>query len=236
MKAHFFTLVIFILLVAEGCYIYQPMTADVPLISRKNDSRLNIGVSIPPFLQVSYAHGLSNQIALHAHGCIIDREVNYSQFAVGYYKVKDTSSVFEFYTGFGVGQGEASRFRLLDISSTARGNYQLIYEQLNYGITKNNRRFESGFSLKAGYMTSTVYDRSFYKPVNPNIPLKIYHNQCILVEPMAFIKFGGKHLKFSFTYGITSLVKLPESEKVIPYCPAAFSMSVNYRFEKLQNL
>ena len=51
-------------LVMSSYMVYHPITTDIPLISKKNDLRVDAGISIVPSANATVSYGLTDKIAI----------------------------------------------------------------------------------------------------------------------------------------------------------------------------
>jgi len=56
-------------LMMSSCIVYHPMTTDIPLISEKNDLRVDAGISIVPSANATVSYGLTDKIAIQGLSC-----------------------------------------------------------------------------------------------------------------------------------------------------------------------
>ena len=211
----------------SSCIVYHPMTTDIPLISEKNDLRVDAGISVVPSANATISYGLTDKIAIQGFGSIgYDRY--YFQAATGLYKNKGNSKIFELYGGFGYGYGDAYN----DANpGNLRGNYQLYFAQANYGKIANElSNFEIGFGIKGGYLHSNLTDKNYYGWISETGPFKTYHDESILLEPIGFIRIGGNRLRFNVKLGGTMIYKFTNTDKNLPYSYLNLGIGLNYRF------
>ena len=211
----------------SSCIVYHPMTTDIPLISEKNDLRVDAGISVVPSANATISYGLTDKIAIQGFGSIgYDRY--YFQAATGLYKNKGNSKIFELYGGFGYGYGDAYN----DANpGNLRGNYQLYFAQANYGkIANESSNFEIGFGIKGGYLHSNLTDKNYYGWISETGPFKTYHDESILLEPIGFIRIGGNRLRFNVKLGGTMIYKFTNTDKNLPYSYLNLGIGLNYRF------
>jgi len=72
-----------VLLIMTSCIVYHPQAIDIPLISEKNDLRIDAGISIVPSAHATVSYGLTDKIALQAFGSLGSDERYYFQGAAG---------------------------------------------------------------------------------------------------------------------------------------------------------
>jgi hypothetical protein len=225
MKKHTYILEIAILILFNSCGFYQPQMVDIPLISRKKDLRIDIGASIIPSAYSTVSYGLTNKLSIQSYVRISGENKYYIQGALGLYKKLADNKVLEWYNGVGYGYGNAYN----DANpGNLTGNYHQIFTQLNYG--KTNCQFANmdiGIGLKAGYIGATLLnDNNYYEPFQ----ISNVESHSLLFEPQAFVRFGGKRLKFSTKLGYGVLFKLFKTDKKLPYEPLNLGIGINYSF------
>ena len=211
----------------SGCVIYNPQMTDIPLIAHKGDLRADAGISILTSAHASVSYGLTDKIAIQGFGSIGADERHYLQGAAGIYKNTGNNKVLEAYTGFGYGHGES--FRSGD-NGFIDGNYQLYFGQVNYGKTASEKlNFETGISLKAGYLHTNLTDKNYYGYTSDYGPYRKVRDESILFEPAAFIRMGGKNVRFSLKLGSTFIHKFTNTGNKIPYSYFNLGLGINYR-------
>lgn len=222
------TLGFLISMMMSGCIVYHTQTTDIPLISEKNDLRIDAGVSIVPSAHATISYGLTDKIAIQGYGSIGSDDRYYFQAATGLYKNLGNSRVLEFYGGFGYGYGDAYK----DANpGHLLGDYQLYFGQLNYGkIASEVSNFEIGFGMKAGYLHSNLTDRNYYEWISETGPYKTFHDDSFLLEPVGFIRIGGDNLKFCVKLGGTMIYKFTNTDRSLPYSYLNLGLGINYRF------
>ena len=135
-----------LVLLMQGCVVYRTQTADIPLISSKNEIKIDGGVSLAPSANMTVSYGLTNKIAVQAFGSHTSSTDNYYQGAAGIYKNLNKNNVLELYAG--VGSGHASAYKDAT-GGHLRGNYQTYFTQFNFGKIKNKTsHVEYGFAIK----------------------------------------------------------------------------------------
>jgi hypothetical protein len=190
----------------SGCVAYYPQLVDVPLINHKNDLRVDAGVSIIPTARATVSYGVSDKIAVQASANFQTDDVYYLQGAAGLYK-KNDNLVKEAYVG--VGYGLANAYKDANPGNLV-GDYQVYFMQFNYGkINGHFAHADYGIGLKAGYLRSNLLDDDYYDIYynNPNHQYEIIKDDNLLIEPTAFVRFGGERLKFNIKLGTCLLYK-----------------------------
>jgi hypothetical protein len=209
-----------------SCVVYHPHMVDIPLISKKGDARLDAGISAQWHATVSV--GITERFAIQSYGSFAGPEKYYLQQAAGYYKDLGNKKVMEIYTGFGYGYGDA----YYDPNpGSLFGNYQVYFTQFNFGkIGCDFAHTDLGIALKAGYLHSSLTDRNYYARNFPPESSGVYKDDCLLIEPHAFLRIGGEKLKFGLQVGIAEIYKFTNKDKWYPYLPLNLSLGFNYRF------
>lgn len=216
--------------VMTSCIIY-PHTVDIPLIEKKNDMRIDAGISVIPSAQATVSYGLTDKIAVQTFGSIGPDELYYIQGAVGRFKDLGNHKIMEIYGGFGSGYGSAY---IHDNPGDLSGDYQLYFMQFNYG--KNDCKFahlDYGFGVKTGLLHSNLIDRNYYYGgYSAEVPYKTYLDNSFLIEPSVFVRLGGERLKFKFQVGGCLLYKFTNTDRSLPYYPLNIGLGLNYRLKK----
>ncbi len=227
MKNRILTLGLLVSLTMSGCIVYKPMTTDIPLINKKNDLRVDAGISFVPSVNATISYGLTNKIAIQGCGSVGTDDSYYIQAATGLYKNLADNRIFELYGGFGYGYGNAYK----DANpGNLLGHYQLYFGQANFGkISNNTSNFETGFGLKAGYLHSNLTDKNYYEWISETGPFKTYHDESVLFEPAGFIRLGGNKLRINIKLGGTFIYKFTNKDKNFPYSYLNFGIGLNYR-------
>jgi len=220
---------IIISLLLSSCIVYHPQTIDIPLISKKNDLRVDAGISVIPSAHATISYGLTNKISIQGFGSIGSDDRYYLQAATGLFKKHNKNRVTELYGGYGYGHGDAFK----DANpGHFFGNYQLYFAQFNYGqIASENSNFEIGFGIKSGLFHSSLTDKNYFNVYSESGPFVTYHDNSILFEPAGFIRIGGKRLRFSVNLGGAILFKLTNTDKSIPNSYLNLGLGLNYRLE-----
>ena len=210
--------------VMTGC-VYQPHLPDIPLISEKNDLRIDAGVSVIA-ASATVSYGLADNLSVQTFGSLGPDGKYYLQGAAGYYRNLRNFKIMEVYGGFGYGYGYAYK----DANpGNLNGNYQLYFTQINYGrIRSESSGIEIGLGLKTGYLHSDLVDHNYYSWTGENSYIQ-YHDESFLIEPAGFIRLGGEHLKFSIKLGGCLVYKFTNRDKHLPYTKINIGIGLNYR-------
>lgn len=89
-------LIIISALFFSGCLIY-PHTLDIPLISEKNEIKIDAGVSVMPSASATVSYGLTNKMAVQA-STNIGGDNHYMQGEVGFFKNYGHNNVMEIFS------------------------------------------------------------------------------------------------------------------------------------------
>lgn len=225
--------ILFVLLAATclltSCGVYQPLIADIPLISKKNDLRVDASLTLLPSINSTVSYGLSDKVAIQAYVKDLG-PIYYFQGAAGYYKDLGNKCIMEFYTGFGYGHGSSYN----DANpGDLTGNYQSYFEQFNIGVSNIGKiHTDYGISLKIGLLHSNLYDSNFYVPSNHydfQSTSTFYSDNSLLLEPTCFVRFGGDKLKFNIKLGYCWINKFTNKDKYFPYDNLNIGIGLNYR-------
>jgi hypothetical protein len=218
---------ILIVLLLSSCIVYHPQTIDIPLISEKNDLRVDAGISVVPSAHATISYGLTNKVSIQGFGSVGPDDRYYFQAATGLYKKHNKNKVMELYCGYGYGHGDAFK----DANpGHLFGNYQLYFAQYNYGIIANEKsNFETGIGIKSGLFHSSLTDKNYYHLYSEPGSFITYQDNSLLLEPAGFIRIGGKKLRLSINLGGAILYKLTNSDKSIPNSYLNLGLGLNYR-------
>lgn len=235
--------------------VYQPQLVDIPLIERARDVRIDGGITLLSTTYATVSYGIADKLALQVFGNVGKNGMYHAQGAVGYFKDFGYKNILEWYLGFGYGQanfdynsswndspysgtygggsygGGYGGSYMYEIRTYQSGNYQEYYTQLNYGlIGLDFANMDFGFSLKAGYLYSDMRDYDFHRySVNGEL-IDRYTNNSILLQPLAFVRLGGKKMKCCLKVGDSWIYKLSKSDMPIPYIRFNTSLGLNYKF------
>lgn len=217
-----------LLITASGCGVYQPIPVDVPLISEKNDLRIDAGASVFPSVFTTVSYGLTDKIAVQGFGSVGLNGRYYVQAATGFYRKKEENKVLEAYAGYGFGYGDVYKYRQ---PGDLFGSYQLFFGQINVGkiAVGSSSYFEGGFGFKAGYMLSEFTDKYYYDKILETDVYNTYHDRSVLLEPVGFLRVGG-NLKFSAKIGGALIYKFTHKDLKLPYNYFNVGLGINYRF------
>ena len=220
-------------LLVPGCVIYNTQIVDIPLINEKNDLRIDAGICLLPSAQATISYGLTDKIAIQTSGSIGLENRYYFQIAPGFYKKFRDRNVLELYAGFGHGYGNTWVNRLsnypLRYIRRLYGDYQLYFTQLNFGrIAVSPGQMDYGIAIKAGYFHSSLTDHNYYEYTSENGPFPRNIQNSILIEPVWFFRSGKEKVKFIYKFGLTWLIKLSNSDNVIPYAKMNMGIGINF--------
>jgi hypothetical protein len=214
--------------VVTSCVVYHPQSTDIPLISKKNDLRIDAGISLFPSAYATISYGLTSKIAIQSFGSFGSDDKYYFQGAVGYFKDLGRQKVMEIYGGLGYGYGEV---RDNVNPGYLFGNYQLYFTQFNFGkVEYAFANLDIGFALKAGYLYTDLTDKNYYDYYPIDEISNEYFDSNLLLEPTIFGRIGGKKLKFNLKVGSCWIYKFTDRTHHFPYSYYNVSLGLNYRF------
>lgn len=225
----FFTIVLLCISGLSGC-VYYPQAVDIPLISEKNDCRIDAGISTDVSAHTTVSYGLTDKIAVQGFARYGADEKYYYQGAVGLYKKYPNDLLSEGYAGFGYGISETQSAQ--HDAGELEGNFRLYFLQWNVG--KKDRRFANvdyGIGLKGGLLSTSLTDKGWWDESynQTRIPTRFY-DQSLVLEPHAVFRIGSKHLKFNVKLGACWLQKLTHQEYRMPYGYWNAAIGLNYHF------
>ena len=223
-----------------GCASYYPQVVDIPLIQGKGDTRFNVGCFAAPelngkgditpdegYFKASLRHnvnfgfhgtlsvGVSDILAVQAYTSFDALLRCHLQGALGLYKGFENNTVIEMYGGGGFG---TAGFWNLETDF-----YSLCFTQFNIGKTSvGNGNLDYGFGLKGGYVFND------YEEYNIHYSDKANKKNSWIIEPSAFIRFGGKKAKMNIMVNYMWADNIPKPY----YFPLSIGMGLNYKFGK----
>jgi hypothetical protein len=218
-----------------SCGVYHPQTTDIPLINKKNDLRLDAGISVIPSIHATVSYGLTNKLALQTFGSFGNEHRYYFQIAPGLYKKIENQKVIEFYSGFGYGYANtqknlfASDIWEYHYNEKLFGNYQLYFVQFNWGKKANlSGEMDWGLGIKTGLFHSNLTDQNYYRIYSETGPFPFHKENSILIEPICFFRTGGEKVKFSYKFGLSRIFKLTNHNNFIPAPFINMGFGVNF--------
>lgn len=220
-----------ICLVLTGCCVYHPQPTDIPLINKKNDLRIDAGISVIPSVHATVSYGLTKKIAIQAFGSIEAEDKAYFHLAPGVFKDLGNNKVMELYGGFGYGYGDAYKD---SNPGHLLGNYQVYFVQYNFGkYDCKPAHMDYGFGIKTGYFRSVLTDKNYYDNYSGDGPFETYNEKSILIEPMAVIRLGGEKVKFSLKAGACWILKITNPNRYIPTHTVNIGLGINFSLKDL---
>lgn len=232
MTKHYVLFSLILLIFGSSCTAYLPQTADIPLIEKKNDLRVDAGVSTTENFEgtASLSYGMTKNIAVQVYGTTDFLDRYFFHGAIGYYKKFTNSYVLEIYGGIGNGKGESSNH---EKNKFSYANFMQYFAQVNYGKSGGkNGHWDYGFGVKTGFLHSTIdveYDEvNWFVDDEPPINYS-YRTDDFLLEPAIFTRVGGEMLKFGIK--VTGLIT-PFGSTGTYYPPITMSLTLNLRLGK----
>jgi hypothetical protein len=104
--------------------------------------------------------------------------------------------------------------------------------QFNFGfVDLDFADAEFGFAMKTGLLHSKLTDRNYYElHYLPIRSYMVYTDNSLLIEPMAFARIGGEHLKLNLQVGATGIIKFTNKNQWLPHIPVNIGLGANYSF------
>jgi hypothetical protein len=211
-----------------ACSVYTHQTVDIPLINKKNEVRADAGISIKEFFYGTISYGLTDKIALQTFYNKSAEGRYFFQNAAGYFRDLGNRNIMEVYGGFAFGHTDVGNH---DIPTKLKGPYQLYFTQINFGkIDCQFANADFGIGIKAGYLHSNLSNLDYFAH---RILTGVYEPLVVnsfLFEPNAFLRIGGKKLKFSLKLGTCWHYQFINRDKILPVDKLNIGLGLNYRF------
>lgn len=215
-----------LLFLLSGCVVYSPHVVDIPLISQKGDLRVDAGISAVGGYQSTISYGITDKLAVQAHGNFAGDKAYMIQAAVGNYKNTGNNYIREIYLGFDFGKADAYRDAT---GGHLRGSYQLYFAQWNFGKTQIKfANMDLGIGIKTGILYSSLDDYNYYSQQITGGAGKNYKDYNYLLEPGLLIKMGGKNLKFDIKFSGCYLYKFTNRNLGFPYAYLNLGLGLNF--------
>ena len=226
--------------ILTSCIMYHPQTADIPLIEKKGDLRVEASawasvLVVPDGVggSATVSYGLTDWMAGQLHASVQDAKNFNLQVAAGTYAPIERT-VLESYAGLNYGKSYK------DIGSTrkyeqeiASGPATTYYIQVNYGWTHLcNSHMDVGFGLKAGAFQPR-YTCVGYGGEAPEKGQLLYEMTQVqtLVEPRVFLRVGGESVKLQLGLSYCMFSGSGFSDNAtFQYDPLSVSLGLSYRF------
>lgn len=173
-----------------------------------------------PAADATVTYGATGNIAIQASvGTDINKR-HYAQGAVGLYKNVQNSRVTEIYTGF-----RSAYTNDADFKSRSYSNYQVYFIQFNRGnITKRTANTEYGFGLRAGLLHAKESAPFGYTDKSDTD----LHLNDIIIEPVVFLRLGGKKLKFQTELSVCKQFRVNHTDTERDVWPVNFGLGISY--------
>lgn len=230
-----------LLVLFSSCVMYHPQTADIPLIEKKGDLRVEASAWASALLtpdavggSATVSYGVTDWMAGQLHGSIQDVKNYNLQAAVGSYTPFE-NKVLEAYIGINYGKS----YR--DIGSTRKkfdreeafGSAYTYFAQVNFGWNHlANSHIDVGFGLKLGAFAPNYS----YVGFGPETPEKgelisdMTQTQT-LVEPRVFLRAGAQNVKVQLGVGYCVFSGSGFSDNpYLQYDPISVSLGLSYSF------
>jgi hypothetical protein len=222
------------LIVLTGCGVYHAQTTDIPLINKKNDLRIDAGISVIPSVHATFSYGLTNKVAIQTFGSIGNEHRYYFQIAPGLYKMTKNQKIIELYSGFGHGYANTQKNLLANdigehYTQKLFGNYQLYFVQFNFGRNGiKSKNMVYGFGIKTGLFHSNLTDHNYYNIYSHTGPFIENKDNSFLIEPTFFFRMGHDNIKFSYKFGLTRIITFSNGDRFIPAPVLNMGFGINF--------
>lgn len=232
----FFPLLMFL----PSCIMYHPQTADIPLIEKKGDLRVEASAWTSALMtpdaiggSATVSYGLTDWMAGQLHASLQDGKNYNLQAAAGTYTTFERA-VLEVYAGVNYGKSYK------DIGSTrkytqeiASGSASTYFAQVNFGwnhLLKSH--LDVGFGLKIGAFNPNYSCIGHGgEAVGKGDLLSEMTQHQALVEPRVFLRVGGESVKLQLGIAYCQFSGSGFSDNShFQYDPLSVSLGLSYRF------
>lgn len=219
-------LVLFATIVAlHACKVYAPHPIPVSGISQKNDIFISSGLSVPGGVNFTAAYSPVEHINLLAYGGYGPENSYHILGQFGLYWNNPGGTNFEICGGGAQGWGKMIRS---DHPGFLTGDYLTIFGQFNLTqLTSLKHPVEYGFGMRSGMMLMDISDNGYYE--SDGLDPVTYTNKYLLLEPLAYFRFGKKRIKTGVQLTGTSLINIFENQRQIPFHAISIGISLNYK-------
>ncbi len=220
-------LLIFVVSLLFSCtsFIYYPNGANAPLLERKNDFQLGLGIKgASGYVRFAYAitdHlGVQlniNYLNINNPDAGTDRRNSnyYAEAAVGCLRPLQKNFILEGYVGYG--HGGCSSIDLVEVASDIiRSNHYKIYAQVDAGFKW--KYFNFGLVLREAYIN--VYQTQINGSVSTTPQMDFFF------EPIFFMGLGFKKFKLNAQVGFSD----SQFDAIIDYAPFIVSLGLEAKF------
>jgi len=216
-----------IIIASNACKVYSPLSAPIAGVTDKNEIFISSGLSLPGGVSISTAYSPVEHLSLMAYGTLGPENSMQISGQAGYYWNKAAGTTYEICGVFSQGRGKMIR---TDHPGFLTGNYRSALGQFNFTQkTHQKNPLEYGFGVRTGVTWMDISDNGFYE--SDGLDPVSYINRYLLLEPIAFFRFGKKKIKTGLQLSGTSLINLFENQRQIPYHAVSLSISMNYKFK-----
>jgi hypothetical protein len=206
-------------------FVYYPNGANAPLLEKKNDLRLGLGIKgASGYVRSAYAitdHlGVQlniNYLNVNDPDAGTDRRNSnyYAEAAAGYYKQLQNNFILEGYVGYG--HGACSSIDPVDASSDIiNSKHYKIYAQVDAGFKW--KYFNFGLALREAYVN--VYQAEI-NGLASNAP-----QMDLFFEPIFFLAIGPEKFKVNAQVGFSD----SQFSSIINYAPFIVSLGLEAKF------
>lgn len=223
----FFYYILNTVLAFNACGLYVPQCTDFPMLTEKNEIRINAGFKLFE-THASVAYSLTDNFLVQIDGdlgSMLHTEGRFGQVAVGWYQNMDNHAVVEVLGGACLGfSGQSVDNRRFSC------NYNTIFLQGDYGWHNlANSHIDVAFGVKCGWLGMNISNTDY---------TSLSYNS-LFVEPNICFRFGWEKFKFNimsgYNFHTTSTPQL--NHGYMPYVighELSTNISLNYHFSPKQ--
>jgi hypothetical protein len=223
-KALLFILVVSLLFSCSS-FVYYPNGANAPLLEKKNDLQLGLGIKgAGGYVRSAYAitDHLGVQVNINYLN-VNDPDVGtdrrnsnyYAEAAVGYFKQLQNNFILEAYVGYG--HGGCSSIDPVEVASDIIDSKHIkIYAQVDAGFKW--KYFNFGLALREAYVN--VYQTEINGSVSHTPQMDFFF------EPIFFVGLGFEKVKLNAQVGFSD----SQFDAIINYAPFIVSLGFEAKF------
>ncbi len=208
---------------------YIPQHAQVPLMEQRGEVQLTAGMSTGGMLDATLSAGLTDHLAtqMHLSGQPLQNMPGTYSMALGYY-CHLGPVVSESWIGMeqGTVYNRSCWPMTVDWILSTTGKYSLPFVQVDCGLRDlTSMHIDCGVALRAGVMKPSFHTTS-WRDSGDEATHSSYGAGTILFEPQAFVRMGGRHVKYSLQAGWT----LPSTRGsgILYYEPFSLMMGASF--------
>lgn len=208
--------------------MYIPSTTNIPLLEEKGEKQIELTASTNS-LHLTGNYAISNNYALMINGGLsyknftsyydifTDSESHddsprglmsfdltydgefahrYGELGLGRYDILHKKLKLEVFGGIGYGIAKDNDVGSSGIELSYEADYYLGFLQINIGSSFKKLEFGGAVRLASSFYDYTYQD--YYTELTQGVKFNMFH-----IEPMAFLRIGGEHLKFVYRWAFS---------------------------------